>query len=65
LLLCQWVSPNIFKLPSKDKLLSAAEDLIGLSNGVFKSAMDVTGINIEIAKRIRSNFGIYIPESES
>jgi hypothetical protein len=49
----------------KGKSLSAAEDLIGLSNGVFKLAMDVTGINIERAKRIRSNLGIYISESES
>jgi hypothetical protein len=35
----------------KGKSLSAAEDLIGLSNGVFKLAMDVTGIKIERAKR--------------
>ena len=53
-----------FRLPSKDNLLEAASALIGLSNGVFKSPIDLVNINLERAKRIRTILGIYNPKSD-
>ncbi|MEH2234684.1 hypothetical protein [Nostoc sp.] len=53
-----------FGLPSKDNLLEAASALIGLSNGVFKSPIDLVNINLERAKKIRTLLGIYDPEND-
>lgn len=55
---------KIFRLPPKDKLVGAASDLIGLSNGVFKSSSDLVLPNLERAERIRITLGIYVPENE-
>ncbi|MEH2319524.1 hypothetical protein [Nostoc sp.] len=55
---------KLFGLPSKDNLLEAASALIGLSNGVFKSPIDLVNINLEGAKKIRTLLGIYDPKSD-
>jgi len=58
---------KIFGLPPRDKLVGAANDLIGLSNGVFKSSSDLVDlehINLARAERIRNTLGIYVPENE-
>lgn len=53
-----------FRLPSKDNLVEAARDLIGLSNGVFKSPIDLVNTNLERAKKIRTTLGIHDPNSK-
>lgn len=55
---------KLFRLPPRDKLVGAASDLIGLSNGVFKSASDLVLPNLERSERIRITLGIYVPENE-
>ncbi|MEH2463089.1 hypothetical protein [Nostoc sp.] len=55
---------KLFRLPSKDNLVEAASDIIGLSNGVFKSPIDLVNTNLERAKRIRTRLGIYEPKSD-
>ena len=55
---------KIFGLPSRDKVVDAASNLIGLSNGVFKSASDLVLMNMERADKIRNALGIFIPENE-
>jgi hypothetical protein len=55
---------KIFGLPPRDKLESTAKDLIGLSNGVFKSSTGLVLTNLKRAKRIRITLGIYVPENE-
>jgi hypothetical protein len=42
----------------------AASNLIGLSNGVFRSASDLVLVNVERADKIRDVLGIFVPESE-
>lgn len=55
---------KLFGLPSKDNVVNAASDLIGLSNGVFKSAANLVDSNLERAERIRKRLGIFAPDSE-
>ncbi|MEH1939451.1 MAG: hypothetical protein V7L01_04420 [Nostoc sp.] len=55
---------NLFKLPSKTNLIEAPSELIGLSNGVFKSPIDLVNTNLERAKKIRIILGIYDPKSD-
>ncbi|MEH2415452.1 hypothetical protein [Nostoc sp.] len=55
---------KLFKLPSKTNLLEATRELIGLSNGVFKSPIDLVNTNLERAKRIRITLGIYDAKSD-
>jgi hypothetical protein len=58
------ITAKIFGLPSRDKVFGAASDLIGLSNGVFKSASDLVLVNVERADKICNALGIFIPENE-
>jgi hypothetical protein len=58
------ITAKIFRLPSRDKVFGAASDLIGLSNGVFKSASDLVLVNVERADKICNALGIFIPENE-
>lgn len=58
LILCYGCTSKLFRLPSKDKLLEAASELIGLSNGVFKSPTDLVNKNLDRAKNIRIILGI-------
>lgn len=55
---------KIFGLPPRDKLVCATNDLIGLSNGVFKSSSDLVLSNLERAERIHITLGIYLPENK-
>lgn len=55
---------KIFRLPSREKLVDAATDLIGLSNGLFKSSIGLVLPNLERAERIRITLGIYVPEND-
>jgi hypothetical protein len=45
-------------------LVEATSELIGLSNGVFKSPIDLVNTNLERAKKIRITLGIYDPKSD-
>ena len=58
------ITARLFGLPSRQKVLAAASDLIGLSNGVFKSASDLVWTNLERAEKTRIALGIYVPENE-
>jgi hypothetical protein len=59
---CYRIIAKIFGLPSRDKVVGAASDLIGLSNGVFKSASDLVSVNVKRADQIRNALGIFVPE---
>jgi len=58
------IAAKFFRLPSRDQVTNAASNLIGLSNGVFKSPTDLVMINLGRAEKIRIALGIYTPESE-
>jgi hypothetical protein len=61
---CYPITAKVFGLPSRSKVLDATSNLIGLSNGVFKSASDLVLVDVEGADKIRNNLGIFIPENE-
>ncbi|OLP18218.1 hypothetical protein BST81_11875 [Leptolyngbya sp. 'hensonii'] len=58
------ITAKIFGLPSRERVVDAASNLIGLSNGVFRSASDLALVNVERADKIRDILGIFVPESE-
>lgn len=53
------ITAKLFRLPSREQVVSATNNLIGLSNGVFKSPTDLVSTNLERAERIRIALGIY------
>ena len=53
---------KMFRLPSRDKVVDAAINLIGLSNGMFNSSLVL--VNVERADKIRDALGIFVPENE-
>lgn len=56
---------KIFGLPSRNRVVEAASNLIGLSNGVVKAASaDIILVNVERVDKIRNALGIFIPENE-
>lgn len=55
---------KVFRLPSKEKILTSSKNLMGLSNGVFQSQSDLPLINCKRADAIRDSLGIFIPEDE-
>jgi hypothetical protein len=61
---CYRLTAKIFGLPSREKVVDAASNLIGLSNGVFRSASDLVLVNVERSDKIRNVLGIFVPESE-
>ena len=61
---CYPITAKIFGLPSRKKVVDAASNLIGLSNGVFQSASNQVLVNVERADKIRKALGIFIPEHE-
>lgn len=61
---CYPITAKIFGLPSRKKVVDAASNLIGLSNGVFQSASNLVLVNVERADKIRKGLGIFIPENE-
>jgi hypothetical protein len=58
------ITARVFGLPSREKVVDAASNLIGLSNGVFKSASTLGLVNVKRADKIRNVLGIVIPENE-
>jgi len=61
---CYPITAKIFGLPSRKKVVDAASNLIGLSNGVFQSVFNLVLVNVERADKIREALGIFIPENE-
>jgi hypothetical protein len=61
---CYPITAKIFGLPSRKKVVDAASNLIGLSNGVFQSASNLVLVNVERADKIHKALGIFIPENE-
>jgi hypothetical protein len=61
---CYPITAKIFGLPSREKVVDATINLIGLSNGVFQSAFNLGLVNVERADKIRKALGIFIPENE-
>jgi len=61
---CYPITARVFGLPSRKKVVDAASNLIGLSNGVFQSASNLVLVNVEKADKIRKALGIFIPENE-
>lgn len=63
---CYHFTSKIFGLPSREKVVDAANNLIGLSNGVFKSAsdLDIVLVNVKRADKIRNALGIFVPQGE-
>jgi hypothetical protein len=61
---CYSITAKVFGLPSRNKVLDATSNLIGLSNAVFKSASDLVLVNVERADKIRNTLGIFIPKNE-
>jgi hypothetical protein len=61
---CYPITAKIFGLPSREKVVDTASNLIGLSNGVFRSASDLVRVNVKRADKIRDVLGIFVPESE-
>lgn len=58
------ITAQVFRLPLKKQVVNAASDLIGLSNGVFKSPTNLVSTNLKRAKSIRLTLGIYMPDNE-
>jgi hypothetical protein len=58
------ITARIFGLPSREKIVDTASNLIGLSNGVLQSASDLVLVNVERADKIRDVLGIFISENE-
>lgn len=58
------ITAKVFKLPSRKQVMYAANNLIGLSNGVFASPTDLVFQNLERAESIRITLGIYLPDDE-
>lgn len=58
------ITAKIFGLPSRDKVVDAASNLIGLSNGVFESASYLVLVNVERVGKIHNALRIFIPKNE-
>lgn len=56
------VTCRIFRLPSKEKLLAASTNLIGLSNSVYGADHSIYKINATRVEAIRNSLDIYIAE---
>ena len=61
---CYHITAKVFGLPSRNKVWDATSNLIGLSNGVFKSVSDLVLVNVERADKICDTLGIFIPKNE-
>ena len=56
------VTCRVFRLPSKEKLLAASTNLIGLSNSVYRAYDKVYETNAKRVEAICDSLGIYIAE---
>jgi len=59
---CYRITANIFGLPSRDKVVDATSNLIGLSNGVFESTSNLVLVNVKRSDKIRDALGIFVLE---
>jgi hypothetical protein len=57
------ITAKVFGLPSRNKVVDAASNLIFLSNGVFKFPSNLGLVNARKADEICSLLGIFIPEN--
>lgn len=53
---------TVFRLPSKEKLLTASTNLIGLSNSVYRADEKVYEVNAKRVEAICDSLGIYLAE---
>ena len=53
---------KIFRLPSKEKLLTAASALIGLSNSVYRADDRIYESNAKRVEKVCDSLGIYLAE---
>ena len=62
---CYRCTAKLFGLPSRDKVVDSAKNLIGLSNGVLRPVSDgnVILVNLKRANEIRNALGIFSPEN--
>lgn len=58
------ITAKVFRLPSKKQAVDAVENLIALSNSVFKSPDDLVLTNLKRAEDIRIKLEIYVPDNE-
>ncbi|MDC8450810.1 MAG: hypothetical protein LV473_20995 [Nitrospira sp.] len=58
------VTAFIFRLPSREKMLSATTSLMGLSNGMFGKTTKDYEWNAKRVQNIHSSLGLYISENE-
>jgi len=56
------VTSKVFCLPSKEKLLTASSELIGLSNSVYRTSGDIYEVNAKRVEHICDSLGIYLSE---
>ena len=56
------VTCRVFRLPSKEKLLAASTNLIGLSNNVYRADDKVYEVNAKRVEAVCDSLGIYIAE---
>ncbi len=55
---------KLFFLPSRDKILSAARALMGLSNSVFRAEEGIYKQNARRVERVCDSLGIYMSEGD-
>jgi len=53
---------TVFRLPSKDALLAASSNLIGLSNSVYRADDRIYEVNAKRVEGICDSLGIYLAE---
>lgn len=59
------VTAAIFRLPKKERVLEASEQLIGLSNSVYSAKNEkIYENNAKRVEKICDGLGIYLPEDE-
>lgn len=58
------MSARIFTLPSRERVLEASRNLIGLSNSVFRADYRVCDANAKRVEAIHDALGIFMPEGE-
>lgn len=54
----------LFVLPDRNKIMRASSNLIGLSNGLFRSGAGIYEANAKRVEAICDSLGIYLSESE-
>ena len=58
------VTAFIFRLPSRNQILSAARSLMGLSNSVFRASDGIYKSNAKRVENIHDSLGLYLAEGD-